>query len=152
MSYVFTKKRCYESYRLFYYFREAFDKAPELTNLLLDDFFRDAVHDCQSAWRDVISKSVEIGIPTPAFSTALAFYDGYRSAKLPANLIQVNLIDVTQSKFSYHISPTIIGFVTRTLNTFWMGAEQDVRTFYLSLRSANHAQFEERRKNPNVSK
>jgi len=68
--------------------KEAFDKAPDLTNLLLDDFFRDAVHDCQSAWRDVISKSVEIGIPTPAFSTALAFYDGYRSAKLPANLIQ----------------------------------------------------------------
>ena len=55
----------------------------------LDDFFRDAVNDCQSAWRDVISKSVELGIPTPAFSTALAFYDGYRSAKLPANLIQV---------------------------------------------------------------
>jgi len=68
--------------------KEAFDKAPDLTNLLLDDFFRDAVHDCQSSWRDVISKSVEIGIPTPAFSTALAFYDGYRSAKLPANLIQ----------------------------------------------------------------
>ena len=56
--------------------------------------------------------------PFQAFSTALAFYDGYRSAKLPANLIQVNLIDVTQSKFSYHISPTIIEFVTRTLNTF----------------------------------
>ena len=86
--------------RLFCYFREAFDKAPDLTNLLLDDFFRDAVHDCQSAWRDVISKSVEIGIPTPAFSTALAFYDGYRSAKLPANLIQVKLIDVIQN-FAY---------------------------------------------------
>ena len=70
-------------------FREAFDKDSDLTNLLLDDFFRDAVHDCQNAWRDVISKAVEMGIPTPAFSTALAFYDGYRSAKLPANLIQV---------------------------------------------------------------
>merc|ERR1712051_155782 len=68
--------------------KEAFDKDSDLTNLLLDDFFRDAVHDCQNAWRDVISKSVEIGIPTPAFSTALAFYDGYRAEKLPANLIQ----------------------------------------------------------------
>jgi len=68
--------------------KEAFDKDSDLTNLLLDDFFRDAVHDCQNAWRDVISKAVEMGIPTPAFSTALAFYDGYRSAKLPANLIQ----------------------------------------------------------------
>merc|ERR1712203_1001834 len=53
--------------------KEAFDKDSDLTNLLLDDFFRDAVHDCQNAWRDVISKSVELGIPTPAFSTALAF-------------------------------------------------------------------------------
>merc|ERR1711981_791441 len=68
--------------------KEAFDKDSDLANLLLDDFFRDAVHDCQNAWRDVISKAVEMGIPTPAFSTALAFYDGYRSAKLPANLIQ----------------------------------------------------------------
>ena len=73
----------------FQIFRDAFNKDPELSNLLLDDFFRDAVHDCQIAWRDVIAKSVEMGIPTPAFSTALAFYDGYRSEKLPANLIQV---------------------------------------------------------------
>jgi len=68
--------------------RDAFAKDPELSNLLLDDFFRDAVHECQAAWRAVIAKSVEIGIPTPAFSTALAFYDGYRAEKLPANLIQ----------------------------------------------------------------
>jgi hypothetical protein len=70
--------------------RDAFATDPDLSNLLLDDFFRDAVHDCQAAWRDVIAASVEVGIPTPAFSTALAFYDGYRSAKLPANLIQVS--------------------------------------------------------------
>merc|ERR1712051_166640 len=68
--------------------KEAFDKDSDLTNLLLDDFFRDAVHDCQNAWRDVISKAVLLGVPTPCFSTALAFYDGYRTAKLPANLIQ----------------------------------------------------------------
>ena len=70
-------------------FREAFVKDPELSNLLLDEFFRDAIHRCQGAWRDVISKAVECGIPTPAFSTALAFYDGYRAQRSPANLIQV---------------------------------------------------------------
>jgi len=70
-------------------FREAFVKDAELSNLLLDEFFRDAIHKCQGAWRDVISKAVECGIPTPAFSTALAFYDGYRAQRSPANLIQV---------------------------------------------------------------
>jgi len=44
--------------------------------------------DCQTSWRKVVATSVEIGIPTPCFSTALAFYDGFRSARLPANLIQ----------------------------------------------------------------
>lgn len=74
---------------LTFHSREAFDKDPELSNLLLDEFFRDAIHKCQGAWRDVISKAVECGIPTPAFSTALAFYDGYRAQRSPANLIQV---------------------------------------------------------------
>lgn len=69
--------------------KSAFQKDPNLTNLLLDPFFRDAIHNCQDSWRLVVSSAVNLGIPTPAFSTALAFYDGYRSAKLPANLIQV---------------------------------------------------------------
>jgi len=68
--------------------KAAFDKNPALDNLLLDDFFRDAIHASQKSWRKVISKAVELGVPTPCFSTALAFYDGYRSKKLPANLIQ----------------------------------------------------------------
>lgn len=68
--------------------KSAFDKDPTLTNLLMDPFFRDAIHTCQQSWRYVVSQSVLLGIPTPAFSTALAFYDGYRSEKLPANLIQ----------------------------------------------------------------
>lgn len=66
----------------------AFDKNPDLTNLLLDDFFRDAIHDCQDSWRKVLSTAALLGIPTPAFSTALTFFDGYRSGWLPANLIQ----------------------------------------------------------------
>ena len=55
----------------------------------MDGFFRDAIHDAQAGWRDIVSYAVQCGVPTPCFSTALAFYDGYRSARLPANLIQV---------------------------------------------------------------
>jgi 6-phosphogluconate dehydrogenase len=68
--------------------KEAFDKDPELHNLLLDDYFRDMIERCQASWRRVVSKSVELGIPAPAFSTALSFYDGYRRDRLPANLLQ----------------------------------------------------------------
>merc|ERR1712025_455802 len=68
--------------------KEAYDKNPELENLLLDDFFKDAIHKCQEGWRKVIATAVTLGIPVPAFSSALAFYDGFRSERLPANLIQ----------------------------------------------------------------
>nr|XP_022343934.1 6-phosphogluconate dehydrogenase, decarboxylating-like [Crassostrea virginica] len=68
--------------------KQAFDKNPNLSNLLLDDFFKKEVQKCQDSWRKVIATAVTLGIPTPAFSTALAFFDGYRSARLPANLIQ----------------------------------------------------------------
>ncbi|PIK34262.1 putative 6-phosphogluconate dehydrogenase, decarboxylating isoform X2 [Apostichopus japonicus] len=76
--------------------KEAFDKNPNLVNLLLDDFFLKAIHDCQASWRNVVATAVALGVPTPAFSTALAFYDGYRSETLPANLLQarVNRIDL----------------------------------------------------------
>ncbi|ELT97633.1 hypothetical protein CAPTEDRAFT_160925 [Capitella teleta] len=68
--------------------KQAFDKDPSLSNLLLDDFFRDAIHSSQDSWRHVVASAVSLGVPTPAFSSALAFYDGYRSGWLPANLIQ----------------------------------------------------------------
>ncbi|MFH1851257.1 MAG: decarboxylating NADP(+)-dependent phosphogluconate dehydrogenase [Candidatus Neomarinimicrobiota bacterium] len=68
--------------------KEAFDANPELDNLLLDPFFRDAVTTAQAAWRRVVVKAVELGIPLPAISSALAYYDGYRSGRLPANLLQ----------------------------------------------------------------
>jgi 6-phosphogluconate dehydrogenase len=68
--------------------KAAYDKNPELDNLLLDDFFRKAIDNCQDSWRKVVANAVLLGVPTPCFSTALAFYDGYRSARLPANLIQ----------------------------------------------------------------
>ncbi len=68
--------------------KEAFDKNPKLTSLLVDDFFSGALNDYQSAWRRAIIKAIEYGVPTPAFSTALAFFDGYRTDRLPANLLQ----------------------------------------------------------------
>ena len=68
--------------------KQAYDKNPALVNLLRDDFFKEAITACQASWRKVVAKAVELGVPTPCFSTALAFYDGYRTEKLPANLLQ----------------------------------------------------------------
>ncbi len=68
--------------------KKAFDKNPELENLLLDDFFRKVIDESQSGWRKTIATAVTLGIPTPCMSSALAFYDGYRRANLPANLLQ----------------------------------------------------------------
>ncbi len=68
--------------------KKAFDKDAKLTNLLLDDFFSSALNKYQESWRKALIHAIELGVPTPAFSTALAFYDGYRTARLPANLLQ----------------------------------------------------------------
>jgi 6-phosphogluconate dehydrogenase len=68
--------------------KEAFDADPKLENLLLAPYFKDAVHKAQPAWRHVVVKAVELGIPVPAFAAALAYYDSYRSERLPANLLQ----------------------------------------------------------------
>jgi 6-phosphogluconate dehydrogenase len=68
--------------------KEAFDKNPDLQNLLLDDYFKKVIENNQHAWREVVASAVTNGIPVPAFSSALAYYDGYRSEVLPANLLQ----------------------------------------------------------------
>jgi 6-phosphogluconate dehydrogenase len=68
--------------------REAYDTEPETPNLLLVDYFRDAVADAQDSWRRVISHAVDIGLPVPAFTSSLAYYDGYRRERGPASLIQ----------------------------------------------------------------
>jgi len=68
--------------------KEAFDRDPGLVNLLLDPYFKSEIEISQSAWRRVVVHAVELGIPVPAMSSALAFYDGYRHERLPANLIQ----------------------------------------------------------------
>jgi len=68
--------------------KEAYDKNPQLNNLLLDDFFSKLLNDYQASWRRAIVHAIEAGVPTPAFSTALSFFDGYRTGRLPANLLQ----------------------------------------------------------------
>jgi len=68
--------------------RRAFDRDPSLVNLLLDDAFRDAIAERQDGWRQVVQAAIGLGIPVPAMSSSLAYYDSYRSARLPANLTQ----------------------------------------------------------------
>ena len=68
--------------------KDAFDTDAELTNLLLDPFFEKAVENAQASWRRVVSTSALLGIPMPAISAALAYFDGYRTERLPANLLQ----------------------------------------------------------------
>jgi 6-phosphogluconate dehydrogenase len=68
--------------------KEAFDLNPGLQNLLLDPYFKNIIESNQKAWRTVVTKAIQAGIPVPAFSSALSYYDGYRSERLPANLLQ----------------------------------------------------------------
>jgi 6-phosphogluconate dehydrogenase len=69
---------------------EAYAQNPALNNLLLDEFFADVLNRYQASWRKAAIHAIGFGIPTPAFSTALAFYDGYRTERLPANLLQAH--------------------------------------------------------------
>jgi 6-phosphogluconate dehydrogenase len=68
--------------------KQAFDKKNQLENLLLDEFFATEIKRAEAGWRKAVIIGIELGFPTPAFASALAFYDGYRSERLPANLLQ----------------------------------------------------------------
>ncbi|MBY0012038.1 NADP-dependent phosphogluconate dehydrogenase [Paenibacillus typhae] len=68
--------------------KDAYDRDPELKNLFLDEYFSNVVHNYQDAWREVVALAVKRGIPVPAFASGLAYYDSYRSERLPANLLQ----------------------------------------------------------------
>jgi 6-phosphogluconate dehydrogenase len=68
--------------------KEAYNNNPKLANLMLDPYFKRQLHKSQASWRKVIATATEAGVPCPAFSSALAYYDSYRSARLPANLLQ----------------------------------------------------------------
>jgi 6-phosphogluconate dehydrogenase len=68
--------------------KEAYDRAPGLANLLLDPYFTAAIREASEGWRKVVATAAELGVPVPAFASALAYYDSYRAAVLPANLLQ----------------------------------------------------------------
>ncbi|XP_031827575.1 phosphogluconate dehydrogenase [Nomia melanderi] len=95
--------------------KAAFDKNPKLSNLLLDDFFANAMKDCQASARVVVSTAVQLGIPTPALSTALAFYDGFRTSRLPANLLQAQ-----RDYFGAH-TYELLGAEGKFVHTNWTG-------------------------------
>ncbi|MCK5208424.1 MAG: decarboxylating NADP(+)-dependent phosphogluconate dehydrogenase, partial [Cyclobacteriaceae bacterium] len=68
--------------------KEAYDSNPNLKNLLLDPFFKEKIEASQASWRRVVAAAISNGVPVPALTTALAYFDGYRSERLPANLLQ----------------------------------------------------------------
>jgi 6-phosphogluconate dehydrogenase len=68
--------------------KEAYDKNPQLNNLLLDDYFKDTVVGAQESWRRVAVSAITTGVPAPCLTAALNYFDGYRTARLPANLLQ----------------------------------------------------------------
>jgi 6-phosphogluconate dehydrogenase len=96
--------------------KAAYEANPELENLLLDPYFHDEIEAAQSAWRRVIAQAVISGIPTPAMSSALAFYDGYRSEHLPANLIQAQ-----RDYFGAHTYERVDRERGRFFHTDWVG-------------------------------
>lgn len=97
--------------------KEAFDQNPALTNLLLDPYFQEQVEAAQAAWRRVVAKAVELGIPVPAMSSALAFFDGYRRDRLPANLLQAQ-----RDYFGAHTYERVDQPRGRFFHTNWTGA------------------------------
>jgi len=106
--------------------KEAYDNNPGLQNLLLDEYFKDAVERCQFAWRQVISMAVVHGVPVPAFSSALAYFDGYRSAVLPANLLQAQ-----RDYFGAHTYERVDKPAGEYFHTNWTGSGGDtVSTTY----------------------
>ena len=101
--------------------KEAFDRDPNLANLLLDDYFKEQVDTAQAAWRRVVARAVELGIPVPAMSSALAFYDGYRHERLPANLLQAQ-----RDYFGAHTYERVDKPRGEFFHTNWTGRGGDV--------------------------
>jgi len=100
--------------------KEAYTRNPQLSNLLLDDFFKAAVESSQESWRQVVSSAVLWGVPVPALSAALAFYDGYRAERLPANLLQAQ-----RDYFGAH-TYELLGEEGKFVHTNWTGTGGNV--------------------------
>jgi 6-phosphogluconate dehydrogenase len=101
--------------------KEAYDKNKELDSLLLDSFFKKELTSCIEGWRQVVSVAAEHGIPIPCFSTALGFFDGYRSARLPANLLQAQ-----RDFFGAHTYERVDQPRGQFFHTNWTGMGGDV--------------------------
>ena len=101
--------------------KKAFDKNRSLTNLMLDPFFKKAIQKAQRGWRNTVAMAAKRGLPVPAFSTALAFYDGYRSERLPANLLQAQ-----RDYFGAHTYERIDKPRGEFFHTNWTGRGGDV--------------------------
>jgi 6-phosphogluconate dehydrogenase len=101
--------------------KKAYDKNPQLDNLLFDEFFKQEMTHSESSWRRVVALAVEWGIPVPCFSTALAFFDGYRSARLPANLLQAQ-----RDYFGAHTYERIDAPRGKFFHTNWTGTGGNV--------------------------
>lgn len=96
--------------------KDAFDADPELVNLMLVPFFRQALHKAQDGWRRMVGLAANLGIPVPAISAALSYYDGYRTARLPANLLQAQ-----RDYFGAHTYERIDGAKGQFFHTNWTG-------------------------------
>jgi 6-phosphogluconate dehydrogenase len=101
--------------------KEAFDADPTLSNLLLAPYFQEAMTSAQAAWRRVVAAAVRLGIPVPAISSALAFYDGYRRSWLPANLTQAQ-----RDYFGAHTYERVDRPRGQFFHTNWTGEGGDV--------------------------
>ena len=101
--------------------KEAFDADPELSNLLLAPYFRTAMGAAEGAWRHVVATAVQLGIPVPALSSALAFYDGYRRERVPANLTQAQ-----RDYFGAHTYERVDRPRGQFFHTNWTGVGGDV--------------------------
>ena len=101
--------------------KEAYTKRSRLANLLLDPFFKKEIRSCQRGWRNVVSTAVKKGIPVPAMSTALSFFDAYRNDRLPANLLQAQ-----RDYFGAHTYERIDKPRGEHFHTNWTGRGGDV--------------------------
>ncbi|HET6451028.1 MAG TPA: decarboxylating NADP(+)-dependent phosphogluconate dehydrogenase [Spirochaetia bacterium] len=101
--------------------KEAFDRNPGLANLLLDPYFLTVMERCQEPWRRTVAAAFQHGIPVPVFSTALSFFDGYRTARLPANLLQAQ-----RDYFGAHTYERLDSPRGKFFHTNWTGQGGDV--------------------------
>lgn len=101
--------------------KKAFDSQPDLANLLLDPFFKKQMANAEAAWRRVVATAVSLGVPVPVMSSALAFFDGYRRGRLPANLLQAQ-----RDYFGAHTYERVDKPRGEFFHTNWTGTGGDV--------------------------